>query len=240
MWLYDFLQISLQVLDTAQTRYLNLEDNAFPNCCSLSVWSFEVVLRSRTEAQIPSSRPGTCFVTLSTSEHWSWLPSELVEVPCQIRHQESEWCIKRRIAVRLAQAIRWTACVDTWQLRTQTRLCVSALSVEERVEIDHALKYFKGDLATPLTIERSRSWRSTALNQSPENTNHNTFPLPALSIKLAKVRDQIYNGVGVAVIRGLNLDAYTEEEIATIFLGTSSYIAERRGKQDHRGSMLSE
>lgn len=40
-------------------------------------------------------------------------------------------------------------------------------------------------------------------------------------------------------MRGLTLDNYTEEEIVTIFLGTSSYIAERRGKQDHRGSMLS-
>jgi hypothetical protein len=75
---------------------------------------------------------------------------------------------------------------------------------------------------------------------SPENANRNTFPLATLGKKLATARDQIYGGIGVAIVRGVNADAYTNEEIATIFLGVSSYIAERRGKQDHRGSMLSE
>ena len=54
------------------------------------------------------------------------------------------------------------------------------------------------------------------------------------------MRERVYEGIGVAVLRGLDIDAYTDEEVATIYLGLSSYIAERRGKQDQRGTMLSE
>jgi len=41
------------------------------------------------------------------------------------------------------------------------------------------------------------------------------------------------------VIRGLDIDKYGDHDSASIFLGISSYIAETRGKQDRRGSMIS-
>jgi hypothetical protein len=50
---------------------------------------------------------------------------------------------------------------------------------------------------------------------------------------------QLHHGRGFFVLRGLDPKAYSSEDITVIFLGISSYIAERRGKQDQRGSMLS-
>jgi hypothetical protein len=65
------------------------------------------------------------------------------------------------------------------------------------------------------------------------------FPLPNLAPLLSETCDDIYNGRGFAVIRGLEPDLYSPEDFASIFLGISSYIAERRGKQDQRGTMMS-
>jgi hypothetical protein len=53
------------------------------------------------------------------------------------------------------------------------------------------------------------------------------------------VRNDVYEGRGFAIVRGLDPDAYTMEDLTVVYLGISSYIGERRGKQDQRGSMLS-
>lgn len=66
-----------------------------------------------------------------------------------------------------------------------------------------------------------------------------TFPLPSLGKNLANVRNDVYGGRGFAIVRGLDPDAYTMEDLTVVYLGISSYIGERRGKQDQRGSMLS-
>ncbi|KAK7928359.1 Clavaminate synthase-like protein [Apiospora marii] len=65
------------------------------------------------------------------------------------------------------------------------------------------------------------------------------FPLPVLGSRLDKLRQDVYSGRGFVIIRGLDPDRHTEEDTTIIYLGLSSYIAERRGKQDQRGSMLS-
>lgn len=66
-----------------------------------------------------------------------------------------------------------------------------------------------------------------------------TFPLPVLGMKLSAVCHDIYDGRGFAIVRGLNPDDYSVEDMTVVYLGVSSYIGERRGKQDQRGSMLS-
>ncbi|KAK4171360.1 hypothetical protein QBC36DRAFT_391169 [Triangularia setosa] len=65
-----------------------------------------------------------------------------------------------------------------------------------------------------------------------------TFPLPNLATKLSSVCSDIYEGRGYAILRGLDPDAYHIEDLTIIYLGISSYVGERRGKQDHNGSML--
>lgn len=43
---------------------------------------------------------------------------------------------------------------------------------------------------------------------------------------------------GFAVLRGLDVQAYDEIDLLTVYLGLTSYVAEMRGKQKHRGAML--
>jgi len=50
--------------------------------------------------------------------------------------------------------------------------------------------------------------------------------------------DDLYNGRGFGIVRGLNPDDYELGDLTILYLGISSYIAQVRGKQDQRGSML--
>ena len=65
------------------------------------------------------------------------------------------------------------------------------------------------------------------------------FPLPTLGKTLERAAEDLYNGRGFVIVRGLDPDTLSVADSTIIYLGLSSYIAERRGKQDQRGSMLS-
>jgi hypothetical protein len=64
------------------------------------------------------------------------------------------------------------------------------------------------------------------------------FTLPTLSSKLEALRDDVYNGKGFVIIRGLDTFAYSQRNLVTIYLGLTSYVAEVKGKQNQDGSML--
>ncbi|KAI1127717.1 hypothetical protein F5Y10DRAFT_189744 [Nemania abortiva] len=64
------------------------------------------------------------------------------------------------------------------------------------------------------------------------------FPLPTLAPKLRALANEIYNGKGFHVIRGLDPNDYSVEDLAIIQLGVQAYIADQCGRQDHRGNML--
>ncbi|KAL8409424.1 hypothetical protein RB594_007743 [Gaeumannomyces avenae] len=64
------------------------------------------------------------------------------------------------------------------------------------------------------------------------------FPLPTLQEKLRSVCDDVYDGRGFAILRGLDPDALGVNDFNTIYLGISSYIGGRLGRQDQGGSML--
>lgn len=66
-----------------------------------------------------------------------------------------------------------------------------------------------------------------------------TFPLPGLKDRLTEIRNEIYEGRGLMILRGLDPNEYPVEDLTIVYLGISSYIGERRGKQDQRGSILS-
>ncbi|KAK5636528.1 hypothetical protein RRF57_012240 [Xylaria bambusicola] len=68
--------------------------------------------------------------------------------------------------------------------------------------------------------------------------NQDNFLLPNLGPKLRKIGDDIYNGKGFHVIRGLEPGDYSVEDLAIIRLGVQVYIADQCGRQDHRGNML--
>lgn len=64
------------------------------------------------------------------------------------------------------------------------------------------------------------------------------FPLPTLGPRLEEIRDDVYEGRGFAILRGLDVDSFTEEDLVMVYLGITSYVAETRGKQNQRGDML--
>jgi hypothetical protein len=81
-------------------------------------------------------------------------------------------------------------------------------------EIEKALQHFK------------------FLNKPLGFVNQNSFPLPNLHSKLREISNEIHNGFGFKVIRGLPVDTHTREEIFTIYAGLASHIAPIRGRQD--------
>ncbi|KAK3312017.1 hypothetical protein B0H66DRAFT_486618 [Apodospora peruviana] len=64
------------------------------------------------------------------------------------------------------------------------------------------------------------------------------FPLPTLGSKLLRAAVDVHRGKGFTVVRGLRPAEFTPEENALIFLGISSYIGAKRGRQDEDGNML--
>ncbi|KAI1329625.1 Clavaminate synthase-like protein [Xylariaceae sp. FL0255] len=64
------------------------------------------------------------------------------------------------------------------------------------------------------------------------------FPLPTLGSKLRGIGHDIYCGKGFHVIRGLEPQDHSVEDLTIIWLGIQAYIADLRGRQDHRGNML--
>jgi hypothetical protein len=94
------------------------------------------------------------------------------------------------------------------------------LTLEDKEEIATALRYFK------------------TLGKQGKHIDRASFPLPNLQEKLLRIRDDVYQGRGFAVLRGLDVEAFDEIDLLTVYLGLTSYVAELRGKQNHRGAML--
>ena len=65
-----------------------------------------------------------------------------------------------------------------------------------------------------------------------------SFPLHQLGRTLDGIADDVHNGKGFCVLRGLEPDRYRLEDGMIVFLGIQSYIAERRMRQDEVGNML--
>ncbi|KAI0974524.1 hypothetical protein F4678DRAFT_470516 [Xylaria arbuscula] len=68
--------------------------------------------------------------------------------------------------------------------------------------------------------------------------NQDNFRLPSLGPKLRVLSEDIYNGRGFHIVRGLDPSDYSVEDLAIIRLGVQAYIADQCGRQDHRGNML--
>ncbi|KAK4222793.1 hypothetical protein QBC38DRAFT_460039 [Podospora fimiseda] len=94
------------------------------------------------------------------------------------------------------------------------------LTPSDKSEILSALSHFK------------------TLGLDAQKVTKDNFPLPILGLRLSQICKDIYFGKGFHVVRGLNPDDYPLPDLTTIYLGISSYIAARRGRQDQRGSML--
>lgn len=125
-----------------------------------------------------------------------------------------------------------TTVPDGWPLSVENRMTwigddyqdesrfVYHLSEDDKAEIVSALQYFRAQDIESINITKKY------------------FPLPKLGAYLQKFKEELYNGVGLVVLRGLDPLDYSLEDLATILLGVSSHIAARRGVQNQLGSIL--
>ncbi|KAI0890617.1 Clavaminate synthase-like protein [Annulohypoxylon maeteangense] len=116
----------------------------------------------------------------------------------------------------LHQDLAWTGP----QLDSSEPHYILSLTADELVEVRSAKDHFK------------------ALELDGDLVSRENFPLPTLGSKLEALGQDLYNGKGLSVVRGINPDDYSVEDLTIIWLGIQAYIADQRGCQDHRGNML--
>ena len=96
---------------------------------------------------------------------------------------------------------------------------VSTFSDDDRAELDAALAHAKGAVDDVLHI-------------TPD-----TFPLPTLGPRLAALADELVNGRGVALLRGLERDRYSAEDASAIYFGVGVHLG-RPWPQNAKGHLL--
>lgn len=77
-----------------------------------------------------------------------------------------------------------------------------------------------------------------ALGLDGDLVSKDNFQLPTLGPKLDQVRREVYDGKGFGVVRGLDPQRYRVEDLTMLYLGIQVYIANRSGRQDHKGNMM--
>ncbi|RMI98432.1 hypothetical protein CDV36_016126 [Fusarium kuroshium] len=103
---------------------------------------------------------------------------------------------------------------------TQPSDYVYTLSNSDLQETENALWYFK------------------ALGLDGDLISRDNFPLPKLGLQLNKICRDVHHGKGFGLIRGLDVQKYSTEDMTLLYLGIQSYIANRHGRQDRKGNML--
>lgn len=120
---------------------------------------------------------------------------------------------------------------------TNEREYVYHLTYEEKEEIDSALRFFKGTIRFLLSMLKNAD-SPAGLGLDGDIINSSNFPLPTLQQPLKDLSSEIHDGRGFFVVRGIEQERYSTEEVTMIFLGIQSYIADKRGRQDEVGNMI--
>lgn len=79
---------------------------------------------------------------------------------------------------------------------------------------------------------------SPALGLDGDLVDKENFPLKQLAKKLDFMRREIYAGRGFALLRGLDVNKYSVDDMTIIYLGIQRYIGNHFGRQDKAGNML--
>lgn len=98
---------------------------------------------------------------------------------------------------------------------------------EQKAEVEQAVKYF-----TSLPEARAKEPYDFDL------INEKTFPLPSLGPVLHQAADDILNGVGIRVFRGLEPQNWDRVTQIIAYTGISSYIGSTRLKQHDRRALI--
>jgi len=121
-------------------------------------------------------------------------------------------------------------------------------------EIEEACEKFKGPLIPKLRLNSASLFLmmsdcrvccvqlliccETELDLPLECISQESFLLPTLGNKLKALAAELTSGVGFFLIRGLDPQRYSNLTNVVLYLGISSYIGGKRGRQDELGNML--
>ena len=87
-----------------------------------------------------------------------------------------------------------------------------------------------------LELEAAASaFQASGLPVSQLDEKH--FPLPSLGHKLKEIRQQLIEGLGFSLLRGLDTTHYTKQELALIFYGLGTHVGNARS-QNAMGHVL--
>lgn len=114
---------------------------------------------------------------------------------------------------------------------------ILTLSEGQIAELEQACSEFQGK-RSPYIVWRRADNVATGLGLPLDNISQETFPLPTLGGSLKVLAKVLTNGVGFFRIRGLDTSWYSSETNVIIYIGISSYIGAKRGRQDEYGNML--
>ncbi|KAI1142702.1 Clavaminate synthase-like protein [Hypoxylon sp. FL0543] len=103
---------------------------------------------------------------------------------------------------------------------------------------DNELHFIYNLTEQDVTELRSAKDQFKSLELDGDLVSRANFPLPKLGSKLDELSQDIYNGKGLCVVRGINPEEFSVEDLTIIWLGVQAYIADQRGCQDDRGNML--
>ncbi|KAK2023411.1 TfdA family taurine catabolism dioxygenase TauD [Colletotrichum zoysiae] len=77
-----------------------------------------------------------------------------------------------------------------------------------------------------------------ALGLDGDLVNKDNFPLPTLGATLDRIASDVHHGKGFAVVRGIDPQKHSVEDLTVLYLGIQGYIANQHGRQDKKGNML--
>lgn len=81
--------------------------------------------------------------------------------------------------------------------------------------------------------------RSTGSVSSLNDVNPETFYLPSLGRRLRQLGDEVYDGRGLVLLRGLQPDKFSQYDNVLMYKGVTSYIAPDVGVQGPEKDLLS-
>ena len=107
-----------------------------------------------------------------------------------------------------------------WTSETMAGGYVWTLSDDELDELDEALRHAR-----------------TAVGEDTLAITRDAFPLPTLSARLTEVADDLVNGRGVALLRGLDRGRYSAEDASAIYFGVGLHLG-NPWPQNAKGHLL--
>lgn len=135
----------------------------------------------------------------------------LARTKWRIEHEELSPTLAPGFPERLESNLVW----DNTDITSRFNWTYS-LNTADLQEIETALQHFK------------------SLNKPLGYVNQETFPLPNLHFKLRGISNEIHNGFGFKVLRGLPVSTHSREDIFAIYAGIASHVGPIRGRQDNQ------